>query len=133
MQPNDIETPFGKIIRTSRHLFNDEDDLKSSGRGVVTGPGGVLRNITNLHTMNQPTANHSGNGSFSSFPMMEACKIDQNGFNRDCYLKEAFKESSFDHSSSEEDEDDGCFDENNARMTINRSINEGVDRMKCLN
>jgi len=38
-------------------------------------------------------------------------------------------ENSFDNSSSEEDED--CFDENNARMILNNSsIYEGVDRLK---
>ena len=78
MQLEHGQTPLGRIIKTSRHLFNEEDDYKSGQNTGRDGDnaGGVLRNITNLHTMNQPTANHSGNGSLTSFPLKEPGNFD---------------------------------------------------------
>ncbi len=125
---------LGAIRRTSRHLFNnDDDEINSALNTGRADNGGVLRNITNLHTMNHHTANHSGNRSLTSFPILDG-KLASNAFYRDGFLKGALKDSSFDHSSSDDDEDDACFDENNARMSINNSsIYEGVDRMKHIN
>jgi hypothetical protein len=74
---------LGVIRRTSRHLFNSDEDENNTALNTGRGDnGGVLRNITNLHTINQPTANHSGNGSLTYFPILDG-KLASNEFYRD--------------------------------------------------
>ena len=77
---------------------------------------------------------HSGGASQSStFPILQG-KIPTNPQQRERLINSALKESSFDKSSSEDEEDDACFDENNPRMCLNdSSIYEGVDRLKNIN
>jgi hypothetical protein len=78
--------------------------------------------------------NHSGSTSqISSFPILQG-KIPTNPQQREKLINAALKESSFDKSSSEDEDDDACFDENNPRMCLNdSSIYEGVDRLKNMN
>jgi hypothetical protein len=77
---------------------------------------------------------HSGSASqISTFPILQG-KIPSNPHQREKLINAALKESSFDKSSSEDEDDDACFDENNPRMCLNdSSIYEGVERLKNMN